>query len=41
MRPHGKNGFLVKCEITKNKERPTIELCEILPMVLMIRQTDL
>ena len=38
MRPHGKNGFQGKFQITKNKGRPIIKLSEIFPTMLIVFQ---
>ena len=38
MRPHGKNVFQEKIYITKNKERPIIDLRELFPTVLTVHK---
>lgn len=41
MKLHGKHDFPMKCQLTKNKERPIIELGEGFPTFLMVPQTEL
>jgi len=41
VRPHGKSGFMLKFQITKNKGRPIIELGESVQMVMIVLQMKL